>query len=175
MTPKERLLNRIKGKETDRLPNLSMIMQFASDYSGMPYDMICRDYQKHTEAHIAVARDFGIDVLHTMSDPFCETSDYGAEITFPENALPKRMTTLIDDISDWHRLGEWDPRETPRFGNRLNVIKQYRRLCGDEYPLMGWVEAPWAEFCDLADISNAMVMLLDDPDEVCEALEFITK
>ena len=89
MTPKERLLARIAGQPVDRIPNLNIVMLFAAQHTGYRYGDFCRNYQVLVDAQLKTAEDFGIDILSTMSDPYRESWDYGACVSFQPDDLPK--------------------------------------------------------------------------------------
>ena len=72
MTPKERLMSRIKGERVDRLSNLNIIMQFSAKYSNVLYGKYCTDYGELVRCDIKCSEDFGLDILSVISDPFRE-------------------------------------------------------------------------------------------------------
>ena len=176
MTPKERLLARIAGQPVDRIPNLNIVMLFAAQHTGYRYGDFCRNYQVLVDAQLKTAEDFGIDILSTMSDPYRESWDYGACVSFQPDDLPKMNEIYIHDTEEIPaKLKLWDPMQSVRMLDRIHAIEAFKQLRGDTYPILGWVEGPWAEFTDLADISEAMIMLIDEPEEVCSALDLLTQ
>jgi len=175
MTPKERLFARLAGKPVDKVPNLTIVMLFAAKYAGVPYGQFCSDYRTLLEAQTKTAKDFGIDILSTMSDPYRECYDYGAEIRYQVDDLPVCEKPLLLEASDYRKLKAWDPLQSTRMLDRIRAIELFKKNDGDEYPILGWVEGAWAEFCDLATVSESMMMLYDEPEEVAAALTFITQ
>lgn len=175
MTSKERLYARLEGKPVDKIPNLNIVMLFAAKYGGVPYGRFCTDYRAMAEAQLKTARDFGIDLVSTMSDSFRETYDYGAEIAFPEDDLPVRKAPLLKGPEDFEKLKRWEPMESVRMLDRIRAVACLREAVGDEYPVLGWVEGAMAEFSDLCDISEALAMLYEEPEFVKECLELITE
>lgn len=174
MTSKERLLNRLAGKPVDRIPNLNIVMLFAAKYANIPYGKFCSDYRYLVEAQTKTAEDFGIDILSAMSDPYRETSDYGVRVRFQEDDLPICDEVFLGDISDFSKLKRWNPLESTRMLDRIKAIELFKHNSGDRYPILGWVEGPWAEFTDLATVSEGMLMLYDEPERVSAAMELIT-
>lgn len=175
MTPKERLLCRLEGKPVDKIPNMNITMQFAAQYIGVKYGDFCRDYRVLVEAQKKAAEDFGIDMMSTLSDPYRETFDFGAKVRYQEDYLPAVTEPLIADIEDFDKIHLWDPMQSERMLDRIRAVELFKAQCGDAYPILGWVEGPWAEFTDLADSSEAMMMLFDEPDEVCRAMDVLTQ
>lgn len=69
----ERYLATIDDRPTDHLARLPILMQFAAEHIGSNYGAFASDYRVLTEANIVCAREFGIEQMNTMSDPYRET------------------------------------------------------------------------------------------------------
>lgn len=175
MTPKERLFARLAGQPVDRVPNLNIVMLFAAKYTGIPYGKFCSDYHALVEAQTKTAKDFGIDILSTMSDPFRETHDFGAPIRIREDDLPICERNILTGPADLPNLKDFDPLGGGRMTDRIRAIELFKTQNGEEFPILGWIEGPWAEFTDLTSIEAGMIMQFDDPEFVQEAMEFISK
>ncbi len=173
MTPRERLYARLKGNEVDKIPNLNIVMLFAAKYAGVKYGEFCRDYRKLVFAQMKTAEDFGLDILSVMSDPNREVADYGAEVTFVEDDLPVCREILVKEVEELSKIKKWDPLKSERMLDRIKAVQLFRELKGMEYPILGWVEGPFAEFTDLTGVSDGMLMLFDEPEAVEEAMEII--
>lgn len=177
MKSKERLLKRLKGEPVDKIPNLSIVMQIAAQFAGIQYGEYCSNAEDLVRAQIATARNFGLDILTVMSDPYREVSAYGAEIEIREDDLPLCKNPVLTDLSDWQ--GQLRPFTSEiihaaRTGISIEAIRTYREQVGQEFPIAGWVEGAFAEFCDLSSVSRGMTALVDDPNQTMECLEFLT-
>jgi len=73
---------------------------------------------------------------------------------YPEDGLPEPIEHLFSDISDIDKIGKFNALEHPRTLNRINEIKEYKRLVGDKYFIVGWVEGPMAEYADIRKRKN---------------------
>ncbi len=175
MNAKQRFEARLAGKTVDRIPNLSIVMLFAAQHTGIPYKQFVTDYRALAEAQLKTAEDFGLDILSSMSDPFRETADFGARLIYPEDDLPICSSPRIQDISDFASLSLWDPLDSVRMLDRIRAIEVFAKTKKEEYPILGWVEAPLAEFCDLMTLQEAMVALMEEPKAVQEALELLAE
>ena len=169
MTSKERYLCVLRGRKPDFLPRLPILMQFAAEHIGSNYGAFAADYRVLAEANLRCAEDFGIDQLNTMSDPYRETSAFGAPIEFQRDGVPICLKPPLEDDRDLGRLVRPDPLSAERMRDRIDAIRLYRNRSGDSYSVMGWVEGPAAEAADLRGVSNFFVDLLDDP-AYCTAL-----
>ena len=174
MNSKERVLARLEGKPVDKIPNLNITMLFAAKYAGVPYGEFCSDYRKMAEAQFKTAKEFGIDILSTMSDPFRETYDYGADVVYQEDDLPICRERLLQGPEDFHKLKRWDPLTSVRMLDRIKAVRLLKEMAKDEYMVLGWVEGAMAELSDLLDISEALAMLYEEPEFVKDCLELIT-
>ena len=68
----ERVWRRLRGEPVDRPPNFDIFMAVAARYLGQPIRDFYLDYRVLCEANLALHRDFSVDVLSTMSDPYRE-------------------------------------------------------------------------------------------------------
>lgn len=173
MTSRERTLGFIRGEKTDHPPFHPIIMRWAAQYVGVKYGEFCLDYRRKCEAMIRCAEDFGIDWVTVMSDPYCEAQAFGVQVEFPEDDLPLERGGWIEDLKDL-RIRPYKTEEHPRLMNRINEIRQFKKLTGDQYFIVGWVEGPVAEFGDLRGLSNAALDFYDEPEAVHRCLDIIT-
>ncbi len=175
MTQKELFYNRLAGKPVDKVPNLNIVMLFAAKYAGVPYGKFCSDYRFLVEAQEKTAEDFGIDILSAMSDPYRETYDFGADVVFTEDNLPICKSAFLKGPEDFSKIKLWEPLESTRMLDRIRAVEMFKRDMGNKYPILGWIEGPLAEFMDLATVSDGMMLLMDEPEAVLEAMERITE
>jgi len=170
MTPKERVSARLSGQKCDRIPNFSILMTFAARYAGRGMDEFCKDYRVMAECNIKANEAFGIDLLNTMSDAYRETADYGADIRFPADRLPI-CGHLINAPEDMKKLKPFKIEDSARMLDRLNAIAEYKRVCGDHWPVMGWLEGCGAESADLMGLTELIFALYDEPAMVREMMD----
>lgn len=175
MTSLERTINFIQSEKTDRPPFHPIVMRWAAKYAGVKYRDFCLDYRVKCKAMLKCAEDFSIDWVTVMSDPYAETEAYGAKFSYPEDGLPEPAEDMFPDISDIEKIGKIDALENPRMLNRINEIKEYKRLCGDKYFTVGWVEGPMAEYADIRGFGNACMDLYDSPDKIAKVADIITE
>lgn len=57
-------------------------MQYASEYIGSNYGIFAADYRVLVEANECCARDFGIDQLSVISDPYREVHGFGGQVEY---------------------------------------------------------------------------------------------
>ncbi len=174
MTPHERTVRFLRGASVDRPPFHPIIMRWAARYAGVKYRDFCLDYRAKCGAMIRCAQDFGADWVTTLSDPYCEAEAFGLQIEYVEDDLPLERGGHLADLDAVAHLKPFDPRQHARCRNRIREIEEFRRLCGDHYFIVGWVEGPIAEYGDLRGLTNASMDFFDDPAAVHKALDVVT-
>ncbi len=171
MNSYERLQRRLHHEPVDRPPNFDIMMQFAAHYIKQPLLPYYKDYRVLCEANLAVLEAFDLDIVQAISDPYRETSDFGAEIEFPDDDLPMSLIPLLREPGDLEHLTVPDPYTAPRMSDRLAAIRFFREQVGGEVPIMGWVEGALAQAADLRGISQLMLDVYDRPEWLEELLE----
>lgn len=175
MTGLERTLSFIKGKPVDYPPFHPIIMRWAAKYAGIKYRDFCLDPLSKCRAMILCARDFNIDWVTVMSDPWAEASAFGIQIEYPEDNLPVDTGGHFPDAVATSRIRQFNPLVNLRCSNRLMEIREFRRQGGNELFIVGWVEGPVAEYVDLRKASDASIDFLIDPESVGKAMDTIVE
>jgi len=164
-------MKRVRGEAVDRPPNFDIMMTFAVHFIGQPLSRYYQDYRVLAEANLAVQEAFDLDLVQTISDPYREAADFGAEIIFPEDDLPVCLRPLLAEPSDLLRLKPPDPLAGRRMSDRIAATRYLRERVGGEVPIMGWVEGALAEAADLRGVNTLLLDLYDRPEWVHELLE----
>ena len=167
----ERVEKRISREPVDKVPNLNIIMQFAARYSDIPYGKYCSDYRYLVEGNLTCCRDFGIDMVSAISDPFRETSGLGANVVILEDDTPRCVDYLIQEYDDIKKLKPIDPSRSERMNDRVNAVSLYHQVCSNEYPVLGWVEGAFAEANDLRGMYQMMIDLIKERAFVSELVD----
>ncbi len=175
MNSRERVLNCIAGKPTDRLPLMPITMMFAADYSGVPYGRYALDHRVLVDAQLRVAEDFGFDYVSCISDPAREAADCGAAVQFFDNQPPAihESQALLADKRTLTRLTAPDPNAGGRMLDRVQAAALFKEKVGGEKLIEGWVEGPCAEGADLRGINALMMDFIEDPGFVEELFAFV--
>lgn len=171
----ERYEDTIKNKPVDFLPRVPIVMFFSAHYIGAKYKEFVTDYKILVEANERCSKDFGYDQWSAISDPFRETSGFGAELYFPEDEVPRCVEPLLKNNLDFTRLQLPDPYKAERMKDRLLAVREMRNRAGKEYSVMGWVEGPAAEAADLRGVTDFLTDLLIRPEYAFELMGFCTE
>lgn len=174
MNSKQRYLATLSGEPTDFIPRLPILMQFAAEYIGSNYGAFASDYKVLTEANLVCARDFGIDQMNTMSDPYRETQGYGATIVYQKDGVPyceKHPLENDEALEKLEKLPRPEPMQAERMRDRIEAVRSYVEQVGETHSIMGWVEGPAAEAADLRRLDNFFMDLIDDEDAIGELMD----
>ncbi|MCE5250919.1 uroporphyrinogen decarboxylase family protein [bacterium] len=167
MTKKQKLISLIAGTaQPDSVLFHPILMHFAARFHGTTYSRFAADYRELVESNIACLEYFDHDAVSVISDPYRETSAFGAQVTYPEDSVPlctRRIVTTMDDVK---ALGNPDVFKSERTLDRIRGVAYYRERLGDDIPVIGWIEGPLAEACDLTGDSRILLNTLLEPDFV---------
>ena len=170
MSRRSELFNRVVDRsESGDIFFRPILMQFAAHHIGRTYKEFYLNHEVLVEANIACMNDFGIDAVGLISDPYRETSAYGAELNCPEEAVPYPKEDIIKTLEDLEALPDPDIYTAERTRDRIEGTRLFREKLGDDVPVIGWIEGPLAEACDVAGIEGMLIQLAKGP-EFAEAM-----
>jgi MtaA/CmuA family methyltransferase len=174
MNSYERYVATLRGKHTDFVPRVPILMQFAAEFIGSNYGAFASNYEVLVQANEACALEFGIDQLSCISDPYRETQGFGGIIEYRTDGVPRCKSPLEED-RDLSRLQRPDPYSSERMVDRIRAVEAYRNRFKGEYSILGWIEGPAAEAADLRGTVNFLYDLMDDPDYAAELMDVTTE
>ena len=114
-----------------------------------------------------------MDAVGLISDPYRETSAFGAKVTFPDEQVPRCMETIVGSIEDIALLKNPDVYKMERTMDRIKAGEALRKQVEPDVPVIGWVEGPLAESCDLAGVNEVLLKIFMEPDFVKKLIDKI--
>lgn len=171
MNSLQRLHNLLQGAPVDKTLNFDIFMMRAAHHIDAPLSKYYLDHRVLCDANLAVLKEFDLDIVQAISDPYREAADAGLEVEFPDDNLPLSKKPLIVEPDDLKHINFPAQNFGPRMTDRLNGIRAMREQVGDEVPVMGWVEGALAESADLRGVKNVMMDLVQRPAWLKELLE----
>lgn len=175
MTSFERVMNRLEGKPVDRIPNLSIVMMFAAKELGVSFSACCSDHRLLADAAFACHERYGIDMVCAISDSMREAEGFGTQVVFPEDGVPYASKMRLQNLSDIDTLKVIDPSLGRRMTDTVEAVRLMGERAGRDVPVVGWVEGPLAECCDLMDMQHVFINLLDEPEAMHGLLDICTR
>ena len=164
MNKKECFSRLLRGDPIDRTLFRPIVMHFAARYAGHTYGELASDYKVLVESNMRVMEDFDTDMVGLISDPYRETSAFGALVEFLPEAVPRCNTKIVNSYEDVQALKNPDVYKGERTRDRIKGAEYYQQLLKGEVPVIGWIEGPLAEAADLAGVSEMLMQLMTDPD-----------
>jgi len=156
-----------------RTPFYPILMHFAARYSGYTYGEFASDFKALVESNLRCREAFGMDAVGLISDPYRETAAFGAKVTFPDEQVPRCMEILVNSIEDIALLKNPDVYKKERTLDRIKGGESLRKQVGQDVPVIGWVEGPLAESCDLAGVNEVLEKIYMEPDFVKRLIDKI--
>jgi len=173
MTSKQRLYAIIAGQAYDRPAITPIFMAWAAHYVGHSYRDYYLDGDVLVKAQLAVTRDFAIDQVSAISDPWREAAAYGMALDYPEEGVGVPQDVLLKHPQDVAKLARLDISSAKRMQQRVDSVAGMSAALGQTHSVLGWVEGPLAEYSDLRGLEKAMFDLMDMPEMFQEAAEII--
>jgi len=175
VTSKERIYTILNGEPYDRPAVTPIFMAWAANYIGRTYRDYYLDGDVLVAAQLAVTRDFNLDQISAISDPWREASAYGVEFEYPADGVGKPKDLLIKSAEDISRVKVLDIENSERTKQRIESVGKMAARVGETHSVLGWIEGPLAEYGDLRGVENALMDLLDKPEMFAEAAEIIVQ
>ncbi|MCA1761064.1 MAG: hypothetical protein LC658_14955, partial [Bacteroidales bacterium] len=141
-----------------------ILMYFAANFIGKTYGEFASDYKVLVEANLRCMDEFGLDMLGLISDPYRETSAFGAKIQYIPDGVPRCLNYVVQTMDDVVNLKIPDVYKSARTLDRIKAGEVLAKKTQGNVPIIGWIEGPLAEACDLAGVQNMMMQLMMDPD-----------
>ena len=141
-----------------------ILMHFAARQSGFTYGEFASDYKILVKANLNALERFDMDSVGLISDPYRETSAFGAPVEFIKEGVPRCKKLIVQNMDDLKALKNPDVHKSERTLDRIKAGELLFRELKGEVPIIGWVEGPLAEACDLTGIDNMMMQMMVDPD-----------
>lgn len=175
MNSLQRTQDFIDGLSVDRIPFHPILMRLAAKYAGVRYKDFCLSYKHKCDANIKCATDFSYDWVNVMSDAYAEASAYGTKLYYPDDNLPQVTELLIKEIDDIDSLRVIRVNDHDRLKARVNEVREFSRMVGNSQFICGWVEGPFAAYCDIRDVSDACMDMYENPEKLKVALNIMTE
>jgi MtaA/CmuA family methyltransferase len=164
MNKKEKLEKLFREKETSFKLFRPILMHFAARFNNHTYAEFASDHRVLVDCNLKALEYFDMDMVGLISDPYRETSAFGADISFPDEAVPRCAAPIIRTFDDVQSLKNPDVYKNFRTRDRIDGAALFQKRLKGEVPVIGWIEGPLAEACDLTGVSQMLMQLMLDPD-----------
>jgi MtaA/CmuA family methyltransferase len=151
-------------KQKERIFFRPILMHFAARFNNTTYGKFASDYKTLVESNIRAMEYFDTDMVSLISDPYRETSAFGAPVEFIEEGVPRCLEHIVKTIDDVKNLPAPNLYKSERTLDRIKGAEYFQKLLKGTVPVSGWIEGPLAEACDLTGVSEMLLNLMTDPD-----------
>ena len=153
-----------QGKKIDYTLFRPILMHFAARFNQHTYGEFASDYKVLVDCNIKALEHFDIDMVGLISDPYRETAAFGAPITFIPEGVPRCEKLIVKSWEDINNLQRPNVCKCARTMDRIKGAELFQKKLQGTVPVIGWIEGPLAEACDLAGVSQMLMQLMMDPD-----------
>lgn len=177
VTPLERVMAALTFQEPDRVPVMPLVLGAARRVLGITMQEFSTNPELAAQAILQSQELLGYDGIMAALDLSVEAADFGAKMVYPleDAAHPDYDFPRIKEVADYTRLEPYDPRETPRCKNLLEICRTLVKAKGREVPIMSLVNGPLCALGMLRGAERLFADCLKHPKEVHQALEVVTE
>jgi len=108
-----------KGALKDEVLFRPILMYFAANFIGKTYGEFASDYKVLAEANLRCLDEFDLDMLGLISDPYRETSAFGAKIKYIPDGVPRCLNYVVKTMDDVRDLKIPDVYKAERTSDRI--------------------------------------------------------
>jgi MtaA/CmuA family methyltransferase len=165
MNKKQLYQDLLKGNiNKERVFFRPILMHFAARFNNTTYGKFASDYKVLVESNIRAMEYFDTDMVSLISDPYRETSAFGAPVEYIDEGVPRCLEKIVKTMDDIKILPTPDVYKYERTLDRIKGAEYFQKLLKGTVPVSGWIEGPLAEACDLTGVSEMLLNLMIDPD-----------
>lgn len=175
MTPKERMLAILQGKNVDRLLVSPLILNFASRSLNLPVRSFCTNGKNMGDANIACFKKYRHDIVYIFSTTSTVAEAMGTRMYFPEDDAPQVETPYIQTRDDLKKLKPADPEKDGRLPVYLEAVKRCVDAMGNEVFIVPVIGAPFTTSAALRGTETFMKELYTDPELIHTLMNVTTR
>jgi MtaA/CmuA family methyltransferase len=165
MDKKQLFLSLLDGETPrERVFFRPILMHFAARFNNTTYGKFASDYKTLVDSNIRAMEHFDTDMVSLISDPYRETSAFGAHVEYIEEGVPRCLDLIVKTEDDVLSLPDPDVYKCERTLDRINGASLFQQRLKGTIPVGGWIEGPLAEACDMAGVDTMLIRMMTDPD-----------
>jgi uroporphyrinogen decarboxylase len=144
MNSYERVMAALNGEKPDRTPVLPLVREWCLKQVNFKFTEAMKYPEKYVYAQYYCLREFGYDGVWDPLAIHAESGAMGSVIKLVDGYPPSAAEFAVKDYAkDLPRLKMLDPKRDGWLPQILEIIKQLKHLCHGEYPVLGYVQAPF--------------------------------
>jgi uroporphyrinogen decarboxylase len=176
MTSYERVMTALKGGQPDRVPIVPIIREWCAKQVGFRFIDIMTNVEKHVYAQYFCLRHIGYDAVWDLDGVHAESEAMGSVLKIHEDMPPSVLEPAVKNYDrDLGKLRIPDPQKDGRLPLILEGNRRLKELCEDQYPVVGYIQAPFRHASMLRGAEDAYRDMLRNPNDLKKLLEIATE
>lgn len=172
MNSYDRVMTTLQGGQADRVPVLPIVREWCIRQVGFRFCDILESVEKYVYAQYYCVRHFGYDAVWDVLAIHAESEAMGCVLKTPEDMSPSVLEHVVKDYDkDMPKLRIPDPQKDGRLPFILEGTRQLKKLCKGEYPVVGFIQAPFRHASMLRGSEMVMRDVFKAPAKLKELLD----
>lgn len=176
MNSYERVMAAFNGEKPDRVPVILLLREWPLMQVNFTLTEAMKYPEKYVYAQYNCLREFGYDAVGDPQGIHAESGAMGSTIDLVEGYPPKVVGFAVKDYArDLPRLKMLDPKKDGWLPVILEIVRQLKNLCRDEYPVYGYVQAPFRHASMLRGFDFVLRDVYKNKENLKELLKITTE
>lgn len=175
MTPRERIMAAAELKETDRLPILPLVREYAMKQCGLTFAEVYRHPHKYVEAQMELFHKYELDGVWDLFFMSPEAEAMGCKLMHARDDPPSVIDSPVKEKKDLAKLRPCDPERDGRLPYYIGIVKELRAAVGPDVPVLAFCQAGFRNAIMLRGVELFMRDLHRDPDFLHSLIEVATE
>lgn len=174
-TSLERVVSYLKGERSQRVACFPLILNHAARVTGIKVGEYNRNGKLMGEAHVAVWRRYGNDLITVFSTTSTLAEAMGTKMKFADEDAPQIDEFLLQDGYDFSKVHMPDPEKDGRLAVYLEATEHCVREVGDQVVVSAVLGGPFTTAAALRPLDLMSRELYKEKEKVHELLELCTQ
>lgn len=172
MTSYERVMRAIGGDQPDRVPVIPSIRDWCIRQAGFKFSEVMASPEKYVFSQYYCLKEFKYDAVWDLYSVHAESEAMGSSLIVKGDLPPSIKEPVVKDYrSDLVKLKIPNPYRDGRLPQMLEIIQRLKDLCGEDTPVIGYVQGPFRNACMLRGMENVSRDLFKNPEGLKDLLE----
>ena len=179
MNTLERFNAAIHFKPVDRVPTDLHNFMMCAAYSGLPFDEFVLDPRAMADAHIALQKEFGHDILLVENGTASLAQAMGCQVKFRKNDVPVVPGGAISSLDELEKLVvDRTILDAPLLKANFKAVQLLKAYYGDDVIVMGrGDQGPFSLASEVLGMNELLMDLMDEDaeEDISALLELCTE
>jgi len=175
LTSFEKMMLACDGKKADREPVFPMVRDWCLKQVGFKVSEAMTSAEKHVYGQYFCMNEFGYDAVRDLAGIHAESEAMGSKLKIPDDGSPYVLEFAVNDYDrELAKLKIPNPWKDGRLPLILEGTKRLKELCGRDFPVISYIQAPFRHASRLRGSDEIMKDTYKRPDKVKDLLKITT-